>query len=147
MSRKEILKKVKSERARQDDIWGNDFDSLNTSNDWVSYITRYAGKAVTNPWDPNRFSENMIKVAAIAVAAIEQLEKTEGNLPPRHYDSEEFDYEENDNSEDEELLFRIMKAAQSRENPQRTIVIPSSLTKTEVSEILELFAECKRAMK
>ena len=84
----EILELIRNERIRQDDLWGDEFDSKNTPNDWVAYVTRYAGLAVTMPWNPEEFEDKMLKVAAIAVAALEQSRKNSGKMPPRHYDGD-----------------------------------------------------------
>ncbi|MAT51427.1 MAG: hypothetical protein CMK32_09625 [Porticoccaceae bacterium] len=57
-------------------------------NDWVAYITAYAGRAAEKVYrnqreselngkdscDKKRFRENMVKVAALALAAIEAHE-------------------------------------------------------------------------
>lgn len=53
----------------------NDFDKSNTRNDWVAYIAAYSGRAAQkvdrNERERCDFRENMMKVAALAVAAIE----------------------------------------------------------------------------
>jgi hypothetical protein len=81
-SRQVILDEIEAERKYQDIRWGNGFDSKNTPNDWVAYITNYLGKSVTMPFDDTAFRSNMRKVAALAVAALEQP-----NYAPRHYDN------------------------------------------------------------
>jgi hypothetical protein len=82
MNRQTIYAAIEAERAYQDEKWGTDFDVANTPNDWVTYITKYLGQAVTMPWDGKRFREQMLKVAALAVAALEQED-----YAPRHYDA------------------------------------------------------------
>lgn len=64
---------------------GTEFDDKNTANDWVSYLTRYAAKAAEFELTKDQFQAAMVKVAAIAVAAIESSDRNDG-LPPRHYD-------------------------------------------------------------
>lgn len=81
----DIIGDIINERKRQRIKYDAEFDSKNTSNDWVSYITRHAGQAVTYPMHTEVFKEQMIKVATLAIAAIEQLEK-HGTTAPRHYD-------------------------------------------------------------
>jgi hypothetical protein len=84
----EIFEEIKAERARQDQFWGEKFDAKNTANDWVAYIVRYVSTAAydgrerkfTNVY----FRSQMIKAAALCIAAIEALDKNE--LAPRHYD-------------------------------------------------------------
>ena len=80
--REQIFNQINEERIRQLELKiENDtdaFDLQNTHNDWVSYITTYAGKcgdAMTNP--PGHYRENMLKVAALAVAALEADYKKE----------------------------------------------------------------------
>lgn len=74
-----ILNEVKDERMRQLELrhGGNTlvFDMQNTMNDWVAYISAYSGRAADkvarNDREECDFRANMIKVAALAVAAIE----------------------------------------------------------------------------
>jgi len=79
MIRTNILKAFENERHRQDVLAfaGStpDFDATCTPNDWVGFITAYAGRAVDrmprNIREGATFRENMIKVGALALAAIE----------------------------------------------------------------------------
>lgn len=78
----DILEGIVEERARQVLIehGGNtdEFDKGNTRNDWVAYITAYAGRAGANGKNERQgenFRQNMIQVAALAVAAIEAHDK------------------------------------------------------------------------
>lgn len=83
MSAFKVLQDVVDERNRQHKIalGGNTdaFDESNTKNDWVSYICAYAGRASDkvrrNERDGCNFRENMVKVAALALAAIEAHDK------------------------------------------------------------------------
>lgn len=81
MNRADIFDDIDSERDRQDKLWGPEFDAKNTTNDWIAYINVYLGKAVTNPFDERIFRANILKVAALAAAALEQE-----RYPVRHYD-------------------------------------------------------------
>lgn len=69
---------VIAERNRQREIGNGDFDTTNTQNDWVAYITAYAGrgadKVLRNAREGQEFRANMVKVAALAVAAIEAFD-------------------------------------------------------------------------
>jgi hypothetical protein len=79
--RQEIFDCVRAERQRQIDLWGDRFDDNNTINDWVAYICEYAGKAA--------HSENpseLIKVAALAIAAVEAYHRNNNKFPPRHWE-------------------------------------------------------------
>lgn len=75
-----IILEITAERLKQKQRDLDNFDKSNTRNDWVAYITSYAGDASAKVFkktckeftrDHKRFRENMIKVAALAIAAIE----------------------------------------------------------------------------
>lgn len=83
-----VLLDVISERERQRtlpcEVNGSaevieEFDKGNSQNDWVAYITSYAGRAsakvAKNEAEGQRFRTNMVKVAALALAAIEAFDK------------------------------------------------------------------------
>lgn len=83
MSRAEpILQEVFRERLRQQQIGMNKIDANNTPNDYVAYICAYAGRAARkvhrNDKQNELFRENMVKVAALAVAAIERYDEAGG---------------------------------------------------------------------
>ena len=80
-----VYDEIKAERDYQIDKWGEDFDSKNTANDWVAYITAYLGQAYTIPFNKVQYRKFLIKVATLAVAAVETLDR-EGNPAPRHFD-------------------------------------------------------------
>lgn len=66
-----IVEEILAEREYQDNKWGGDiYDDMHSSCDWVAFITKHLGKAVTAPWS-GTFRIQMIKVAALAVAAAE----------------------------------------------------------------------------
>jgi hypothetical protein len=86
MPRAEIFAAIEAERAYQDEKWGTAFDDKNTANDFGSYLSQYAGDRVTKMGlTPEQQRAGLIKVAAIAVAAIETIDRN-GALAPRHYD-------------------------------------------------------------
>jgi len=75
---------VLAERARQrkltfDGVSCDEFDKENSQNDWVAYITSYAGRASQevkrNEEEGQEFRECMVKVAALAIAAVEAYDK------------------------------------------------------------------------
>lgn len=77
-----ILNEVNNERNYQVQRWGNDADdTVNEPNDFVSYITHYASRWFPGAFVPyetaavDKFRESMIKVAAIAVAAVESIDR------------------------------------------------------------------------
>lgn len=68
LPRTAIYKTLNAERDAQDAEWGGQqHDQDHTPNDWIAYITKHAGKAAGG----NDFRAQMVKVAALAVAAIE----------------------------------------------------------------------------
>jgi len=86
-----ILEEIRRERIRQKDMWSGEFDRENTINDWLTYMVVYLARGAQ--WHPDcpdfdeakeKFRENLVKVATLAVAAIECLDKDE--TAPRHYD-------------------------------------------------------------
>ena len=81
LTRKLVLDSINTEREYQNSRWGVEFDAKNTPNDWVAYISKYLGQSVTMPFDESRFRTQMVKVAALATAALEQ-----DQYAPRHYD-------------------------------------------------------------
>lgn len=83
MERANIYRAITEEREYQEEKWGDKFDRLNTPNDWVAYLTKYVGNAVTLPWDINAFRKAVLKVAAICVAILEREQ-----YAPRHYDKQ-----------------------------------------------------------
>jgi len=75
-----ILQEIKDERAYQDGRWGGHaHDDQHGPNEWIAFITAYAGKAFyccdEHPADLLEFRRNMIKVAALAVAAVEWADR------------------------------------------------------------------------
>jgi hypothetical protein len=77
------LYEVYKERYHQIDLSlggdTNDFDKSNTKNDWIAYINAYIGRAAAkverNEREGCEFRKNMVKAAALAVAAIEAYDK------------------------------------------------------------------------
>ena len=57
-----------------------DFDSTNTLNDWVAYITKYAGKAIIDEdyGMLKAMRHRLIQVAALAVAAVQSCDESGG---------------------------------------------------------------------
>lgn len=55
----------------------HEFDKSNTRNDWISYITTYAGRASEKVHSNERggFRANMLKVINLAVAAIQAYDE------------------------------------------------------------------------
>lgn len=84
MTRKEIYDEIEKERAYQDGKWGVELDKGHDQYHWVAFITQQAAKALQ--WGScNRaaFRKAMLKVAAVAVAALERLEDVHPYNPPQ----------------------------------------------------------------
>jgi hypothetical protein len=64
--RHKILEDIQNERALQDIKWGRMHDSEHTPEEWIGFIHEHSYRALTED-----FRKQMIRVAALAVAAIE----------------------------------------------------------------------------
>jgi len=94
--RSAIFAEVEAERARQDVRWGTDVDDArNTPNDWVAYIAHHSTrwfKGGFTPYQPqvvDTFRAQMVKVAALAVAAIESLDRQRTGYGSASFESAE----------------------------------------------------------
>jgi hypothetical protein len=84
-----IVAEIKAEKEYAENLWGTEFDDKNTANDWASYLMIYAGRAVemdrtTRLFNPIRFRTDMLKVAGLAISAIQTLDRN--GIAKRHYD-------------------------------------------------------------
>lgn len=71
-----IILEVLSERYQQDRQWGGAaHDDQHGSHDWIAYLSKHLGKAVVWPFDLITFRKQMVRVAALAVAAIEWADR------------------------------------------------------------------------
>jgi hypothetical protein len=71
-----VLAEVMGERYKQNQKWGGqDHDDKHNSHDWIAILVRHAGRAVMWPWDNTAFRKQMIRVAAVAVAAAEWCDR------------------------------------------------------------------------
>lgn len=80
--RENILSEINAERTYQENKWGNDTDDTeNEPNDFVSYMANYSSKWFPGGFLPystetvDAFRTSMIKTAAIAVAAVESIDR------------------------------------------------------------------------
>jgi hypothetical protein len=76
--RQKIFSEVDAERQHQESKWGNAFDDRNTPYNWSAYIGQYSTRHLIG--DPTKVSEaefraDMVKVAALAVAAVESIDR------------------------------------------------------------------------
>lgn len=77
-----IFAEIEAERAYQDGKWGTEVDDTrNTPWMWAAYIAQYATRWMKGKFMPLKrddtmaFRESMIKTAAIAVAAVESIDR------------------------------------------------------------------------
>ena len=77
LNRLKIYDEITKERVYQDRKWGGpEHDDLQCYNNWVAYITKYAtGWAWKGIVPLSEFRRSMLKVAALAVAAIESVDR------------------------------------------------------------------------
>ncbi len=80
-----VYEEIKAEREYQDKKWGIAFDDKNTLNDWITYINIYAAKAAAMGNTKEEQRKQMVKVAALTVAALQSFDRN-GGFAPRHYD-------------------------------------------------------------
>jgi hypothetical protein len=77
-----VINEIQKERAYQVERWGTETDvEVNSAADFVLYITHYATRWFKNSIPPHGFSpeyrEDMVKVATLAMAAVEAYDKRE----------------------------------------------------------------------
>ncbi len=75
MARTEIFHQIESERKRQDEQWGGPaHDDQHSADDWTGFITKQMDWAEITP-DPCERRERFLKIAALAIAAIESFDR------------------------------------------------------------------------
>jgi hypothetical protein len=68
-----VLSEIHDERSRQDEKWGGSaHDDWHDKEDWIMFIKHYLSGA---DLPMNNFREEMVKIAALAVAAIESYDR------------------------------------------------------------------------
>ena len=78
---KSIWHEIQAERERQREEWGGDYhDDQHGPMEWVAILTKHAGSAMPGKLahrvaSIQRFRTQMVKVAAIAVAAVESIDR------------------------------------------------------------------------
>jgi hypothetical protein len=80
-----ILGEIEAERQYQERRWSTEFDDKNDLDNWVRYIVEYSARASSAQSPPSQQRRDLLKVAALAVAACEAFDRN-GNFPPRHYE-------------------------------------------------------------
>lgn len=75
--RKEILDKILSERERQLNLPGSEWDARREPNDWLSTVIHYASRncsRIGNIPKKEEFEDSLVKAAAVILAALEHSE-------------------------------------------------------------------------
>ena len=78
LKRDDIIREITSERMRQLELPGSEWDQRNIPADWISLITHYvSGETRRNGTKPSavEYRNNMIKAAAIILATLEHFEE------------------------------------------------------------------------
>ncbi|HVX01258.1 MAG TPA: hypothetical protein VHA52_12610 [Candidatus Babeliaceae bacterium] len=74
--RQAILNQIDTEREKQEKMWGNDNDDTHSEEMWDAIVVHELGQSCFHDDDSATFRKQMIKVAAVAVAAIESLDRS-----------------------------------------------------------------------
>lgn len=84
----QVLEEVRQEREHQDKKWGGpNHDDKHTPYDWSAFIISYLGESVSEFVNESgrvesrlrTFRYNMIKIAALAIAAVEYVDRRLSN--------------------------------------------------------------------
>lgn len=79
-----VMEAVRNERVRQDGKWGGpEHDDTNSPAFFVQLIQDYAGwaRVMIGMNSPDKYRRRMIQVAALAVASVESLDRTQNRSP------------------------------------------------------------------
>lgn len=75
-ARRNLFALIDAERDRQDAIWGGpEYDDTHNTLDWENFISDWAWKATDSIDNPLKYRDGLVKVAALAVAAIESHDR------------------------------------------------------------------------
>ena len=81
MTTEAILREIQTERMAQDSLWGGPaHDDKHAPAEWLSIIVRHLGLAAGDcaEIDPERYRRQLVRVAAVAVAAAEAHDRRAG---------------------------------------------------------------------
>lgn len=90
----DALSDVAAERKRQDEKWGGpEHDDRKSPNDFVQHVQDYAGWArvmagMGGTEGANKYRKRMVQVAALAVAAVEAMDRAMTSSAPPEQESE-----------------------------------------------------------
>lgn len=80
--RQELLRLVEEERSRQLNLPGSEYDATRMPNDWLALTGKYLfGSAAAKNMKPSSqdFQDDLVKAAAIIIAALEHIDKMKEN--------------------------------------------------------------------
>lgn len=79
-----LLQEIAAERVLQRAEWSEQHDRAKRPADWIAIISRHIGLAVNDggSFDLARYRRQLIRLAALSIAAVENLDYT---LPPKEY--------------------------------------------------------------
>jgi hypothetical protein len=76
-NRTRIFHEISKKRDMQEKKYGGvSHDVYHNENDWIAFIAKQLGKAVTYHTDGPKFRDQMLHVAALAVAAVEAFDES-----------------------------------------------------------------------
>jgi hypothetical protein len=79
VTRDEILSRFVTERERQFNLPGSEYDMVKTPNDWIAvasfYLSENATRGSHSPVRREDFDDSLAKAAAVILAALEHSEK------------------------------------------------------------------------
>ena len=83
--RQEIVERILSERDRQSNLPGSEWDTKNLPNDWISIAASYCLNSCSRKHtiaNAEDFEDDLVKAAAVIIAALENVEnmKASGKL-------------------------------------------------------------------
>lgn len=81
-----VFQDIARERAYQDRKWGGpEHDATETPPQWMAYRQPYQGRALARYYsDPAEYRRQIVKLAALAVAEIEALDRAGLDIPHGH---------------------------------------------------------------
>lgn len=78
----DVYEEIRAERVRQNAIWGGPVhDDEHEENDWAEFIEQRTEVLMESP-PPARTRELFIHIGALAVAAIESMDRRRSPFPP-----------------------------------------------------------------
>jgi hypothetical protein len=81
ITRQKILDDITTERDRQYQLPGSEYDQKHSINDWIAISTQYIGRCAQRKHLPTSIEDqrdSLIKAAAVIVAALEHLDNKNG---------------------------------------------------------------------